>query len=140
MTDKQNFEKDINVPSKRRIMDDYNAKDCEQCSSDTVCCNCQNLAWYKLKEQLQAKEQECEELKQFLSKEPLAIQALQSAYSDYKKSSEVFFEMIGEYKQTLTEIKEIAEAESYLSPQSTRLLVHKILQKISECEGNDEKH
>ena len=37
-------------------------------------------------------------------------------------------------KQTLTEIKEIAEAESYLSPQSTRLLVHKILQKISEVE------
>ena len=39
--------------------------------------------------------------------------------------------------QTLNKIKEIAEAESYLSPQSTRLLVHKILQKISEVE--DEK-
>ena len=35
-------------------------------------------------------------------------------------------------KQTLTEIKEIAKAESYLSPQSTRLLVHNILQKINE--------
>lgn len=39
-------------------------------------------------------------------------------------------------KQTLAEIKEIAEAESYLSPQSTRLLVHKILQKISEYKGD----
>ena len=34
--------------------------------------------------------------------------------------------------KTLTEIKEIAKAESYLSPQSTRLLVHNILNKISE--------
>ena len=38
--------------------------------------------------------------------------------------------------KTLTEIKEIAEAESYLSPQSTRLLVHNILQKISEVEND----
>ena len=50
-------EKDI---KEERIMDDYNAKDCEQCSSDSVCCYCQNLAWYKLNEQLKAKEQECE--------------------------------------------------------------------------------
>ena len=41
-------------------------------------------------------------------------------------------------EQTLTEIKEIAEAESYLSPKTTRLLVHKILQKISECEVEDD--
>lgn len=48
--DKKNFEKDINVPSKRRIMDDYNAKDCEQCSPDSVCCYCKNIACYQLEE------------------------------------------------------------------------------------------
>lgn len=63
----------------------------------------------KLCGQLDQLKAENEDLKQFLSEEPLAIQALQSAYSDYKKRSEVFFEMIGENKQTLTEIKEITE-------------------------------
>ena len=45
------------------------------------------------------------------------------------------YQLLQEYdkmNQTLAEIKEIAKAESYLSPQSTRLLVHNILKKISE--------
>lgn len=50
-------------------------------------------------------------LEQFLSKEPLALQALQKGYASYKKSTDVFYEMIKKYKQTLQEIKEIAEHE-----------------------------
>ena len=46
-------------------------------------------------------------LEQFLSKEPLALQALQKGYASYKKSTDVFFEMVKEYKQTLQEIREI---------------------------------
>ena len=60
--DEQEFEKDINVPSKRKIMYDYNAIDCEQYSPDSVCCYCKNIACYKLEKQLEAKEQECERL------------------------------------------------------------------------------
>lgn len=52
---------------------------------------------------------ENDELKQFLSKEPLAIQALQQAYSDYKKRSDIFYEDNIKLKQALTEIKEITE-------------------------------
>lgn len=48
-------------------------------------------------------------LEQFLSKEPLALQALQKGYASYKKSTDVFYEMVKTYKQTLQEIKEIAE-------------------------------
>ena len=57
---KHNFEKDIDVPSKQKIMYDYNAKDCEQCSSDSVCCYCKNLTYYKLEEQLKVSEAQCE--------------------------------------------------------------------------------
>ncbi len=68
------------------------------------CKNC-----YELQKQLDQLKKENEELKQFLSKEPLALQALQTGYADYKKRSEVFFEMINQYKQTLEEIREIAQ-------------------------------
>ena len=101
-------------------------------------------------EELARKEQECGELKQFLSKEPLAIQALQSGYADYKKRSEVFFEMIKQYKQALREIEEIAKPQPYYidleqSKSATELeyayanivwnleqKLYDILQKISE--------
>ena len=63
----------------------------------------------KLETQLDQLKKENEELKQFLSKEPLALQALQTGYADYKKRSQVFFEMINQYKQTLEEIREIAD-------------------------------
>jgi DNA mismatch repair ATPase MutS len=61
-------------------------------------------------QQLDQLKAENEELRQFLSKEPLALQALQSAYASYKKSSEVWADIAKDYKQTLAEIKEIAEA------------------------------
>ena len=61
-------------------------------------------------------------LRQFLSKEPLALQALQSAYSSYKKSTDVFYEMVKQNKQTLAHIKEI-------------LLINK--RELEECLHND---
>lgn len=63
---KQKFEKDIDVPSKSKIMYDYNAKDCEQCNPDSVCCYCKNIAYYKLEEQLKAKEQKFDKVKLLL--------------------------------------------------------------------------
>lgn len=48
-------------------------------------------------------------LEQFLSKEPLALQALQKGYASYKESTDVFYQMVKTYKQTLQEIKAIAE-------------------------------
>lgn len=49
-------------PKNSKIMYDYNAKDCEQCSPDSVCCYCKNIACYKLEEQLKQKEQQCDNL------------------------------------------------------------------------------
>lgn len=56
-------------------------------------------------------------LEQFLSKEPLALQALQKGYASYKKSTDVFYEMVKEYKQTLQEIRTIAEELSCKHPE-----------------------
>lgn len=120
----------------KQIIIDYK-KLCENYSEEIGCygtfdgsCIKEQCFTYKLLQQLQAKEQECEELKKQLMQ---------------KSEIDMFFNAplegwssnpcdICRYKQTLTEIKEIAKAESYLSPQSTRLLVHNILQKISKYE------
>lgn len=83
-------------------------------------------------------------LRQFLSKEPLALQALQSGYASYKKSSDVFYEMVKQYKQTIAEIKEIVgiglvdglQSEEYSG--FLKILQAQVLQKISECEVNDD--
>ena len=83
----------------------------------------------ELKQQLDQLKAENDTLRQFLSKEPLALQALQSGYASYKKSSDVFYEMVKQYKQTLTEIKEIAEKRNYLDYSEC---LDDILQKISE--------
>lgn len=109
--DKKNFEKDINVPSKRRIMDDYNAKDCEQCSPDSVCCYCKNIACYQLEETI-----DC-------------LLKIQYQLADNNKK----------LRQTLTEIKEIAEKGHKEKGNLMRTWWFKdILQKISECEGNND--
>ena len=136
---------------------------CRACNSGagSPYCEYHKDCYYK---QLKRKEQECEilqmseneakeiiaelkaendTLRQFLSKEPLALQALQSAYSSYKKSADVFYEMVKQYKQTLTEIKEIAEyefkelmnAEDY---HNMTEILQQILQEISECEVENE--
>lgn len=66
MTDKQNFEKDINVPSKEiEYLDD--AKECGYCSSLNDCCYCKNLACYELEEQLDQLKTEKEELNNIIT-------------------------------------------------------------------------
>ena len=124
--DKKNFEKDINVPSERRIMDDYNAKDCEQCNSDSVCCYCKNIACYQLEETIDG------------------LLKIQYQLADNNKK----------LHQCLTEIKEIAEDliiitdeydNCYHKDECDKCLlgidgncqyikVEQILQKISEVE------
>ena len=100
------------------------------------CKNC-----YELQQQLDKLKAENDTLRQFLSKEPLALQALQSAYSSYKKSTDVFYEMVEQYKQTLVEIKEFLQsdycteiASCEFCAEAENCLNRKILQKISEHE------
>ena len=121
------YEKDI---KEKRIMDDYNAKDCEQCNPDSVCCYCQNIAWYKLKEQLKLKEQECEELKEQLESTKGLVKVgnrqlaealekneeLEKLYKAnkncFEKTEKLFDESEQErikLKQTLAEIKEVLQ-------------------------------
>ena len=90
-------------------------------------------------EALQARCNELELENRKLEAELEEIKTLKDMYFTFYKAKHddikgIFFK----YKQTLTEIKEIAEAESYLSPQSTRLLVHNILNKISEVIKDEE--
>ena len=59
---KQNFEKDIDVPSKN-IVYAQDAKDCEQYNTDNTdntCCTCRNREWHRLYEDYKRKEQECD--------------------------------------------------------------------------------
>ena len=132
MTDKQIIIDNVDVSGCEFYIDSKNLEfNCKQTPQSYFCKNQPNC-YYK---QLKRKEQECEELKK----------ELEAVYDDCKGcptcnealyNANLYAKECRELKQTLAEIKEIAEAESYLSPQSTRLLVHKILQKISECEDN----
>ena len=92
---------------------------------------------------LQAKEQECEGLTSKCSQ-------LEEEIKDWQKEVERI-QFIGSYgimdevkkntklEQTLTEIKEIAETCSFTDNDELLLSrLEQILQKISECEGNDE--
>lgn len=94
----------------------------------------------KVIEQLNQLKAENDTLRQFLSKEPLALRALQSGYASYKKSSDVFYEMVKQYKQTFTEIKEIAEnVQSFVDihlEDDVYTEMDKILQKISEVKDD----
>lgn len=69
---------------------------------------------YARKEQLQQLKKENKELKEFLSKEPLALQALQKAYSSYKKDTETLWGMLKEIKDRCE--KYIAD-EADLTPE-----------------------
>lgn len=60
---------------------------------------------------------------------------METSYNANLKLCKYQEQQINKLATCIEQIKEIAEAESYLSPQSTRLLVHKILQKISEYKG-----
>ena len=50
----------------KQITHTCDATDCEQYYPEHTCCHCRNAEWYGLKEQLKAKEQECEELKKII--------------------------------------------------------------------------
>jgi predicted nuclease with TOPRIM domain len=112
--------------------------------------------------QLKAKEQECEELKGDLwSKEEslkdyiehfnkasdeldqlkVENKELERKVESYKCSTNCYkYEQAEKYRQTLTEIKEIAENAYCLTNGTNKDMAQfakQILQKISECEGND---
>lgn len=124
-------------------------------------CTEKTNAIISLGEQLKRKEQECEKIKNWvkgmmfytdcsnwferfttafedwkndLTSQLDQLKAENKHLSEKEEEARHYLEEAEKFKNCLSEIKEIAEAESYLSPQSTRLLVHKILQKISECE------
>jgi hypothetical protein len=101
-------------------MYDYNAIDCEQCSSDSVCCSCKNIAYYKLAQQLKAKEQECEELK--------------NEYWKLEQGNDFLAEKNSKLKGCLIEIKEIAKNGCYDDCCMPLDELSIILQKISEVE------
>ena len=79
---------------------------------------------YVLEKQLKRKEQECEELKH-------KVELMMDCESC----------KVDEYKQTLTEIKDIAEKQVKRAPDGetfARPEIKQILQKISECEVNND--
>ncbi len=166
MTDKQIIINGVDVGWCKNY-NEANSKDCETlyiCAENPNC-------YYK---QLKAKEQECErlkrdyfkqnewlqeqkkeldqlkaendELRQFLSKEPLAIQALQKSYESYQKSTKVFSDWVKDYKQLITEIKELLKDicieeccfdwnktnKKHCGDCDCRFM--QLLEKISECE------
>ena len=90
----------------------------------------------KLEAKLKAKEQECEELKKEIAF------GNNGTLSD-KIRAEVFKELNNESKQlskALTQIKEIADKDfRHTAWEEYAKQLKQILQKISECEGNDEK-
>ncbi len=153
MTDKEqiinNFEKDINVPSKERIMidgcnvseclfyqsnfeEDYDVKIKHFCSNWHNSCESANNSNCYFK-QLARKTQECEELK--------------NEYWKLEQGNDFLAEKNSRLKGCLAEIKEIAEpfcnACQEFEPEkkgSNCMYCNygKILQKISECEVNND--
>ena len=123
MTDKQMIIDDVDV-SKCNYFNNTDKSYCEECCSEFGCaiCNDRPNCYYK---QLARKEQECDELKH-------EVELMMDCASC----------KVDEYKQTLTEIKEIAETISL--PMGTGkscnrvILAKQILQKISECEVENE--
>ena len=108
--------------SEKQITIDYKNL-CENCSKEVGCYNTfdgscikEQCFTYRLLQLLKAKEQECEELKH-------EVELMMDCASC----------KVDEYKQTLAEIKEIAE-DFYLDGEHVKdkYLAQEILQKISE--------
>ena len=135
MTDKQIIIDDVDV-SKCNYFNNTDKSYCEECCSEFGCaiCNDRPNCYYK---QLARKEQECEELKH-------EVELMMDCASC----------KVDEYKQTLTEIKEIAKVEIECKTyeiendcfNETRCkalnehigFIKQILQKINECEAKYE--
>ncbi len=84
----------------------------------------------KLQQQLDQLKVENEQLKK--------AEEYDSRYNDLQAEIDCGEKIISQLKQTLTEIKEIAEDNFYYLDCDYRWILEQILQKISECEGNDE--
>ena len=133
MTDKQIIIDNVDVSGceyyfdeKCRCMDASIMQDfysCPQCNSNP---NCSYKNWKR-------KEQECKKLN-------LKIIELNSMNETLKSECENcgHLDLYMKLKQTLTEIKEIAE-KGYESFQLTKLILDLILQTISECEVNNDR-
>ena len=89
--------------------------------------------YYKLYKQLKAKEQECEELKM---KNSILEDEYKILEDNWDSRTRDFEDVIDRYKQTLTEIKGICRFNFTMT--TTNLLAKTILQKISECEVENE--
>jgi hypothetical protein len=141
--------------SDKQIKYEQDAKDCELAKSGS-CCYCKNFACYQLEEQLEAYKMEAKEGKEINAE-------LNAENEEWKKANDCILTTLNviaegnkKLRQTLTEIKAIAkickchnaygcyeckyfddcEVEDEEIP--TRDVCKLILQKISECEGNDD--
>lgn len=139
MVDKENYEKDINVPHKEEIIidvDEYFKSVTDDYGRPiTYVVNHSNLREeiITLNKEFARKTQECEELKRLIAKQKNAkIQLSKLKDKQYKE----FCDM----KQTLIEIKEIAEENIRIADLEglngvyRRGLAKQILQKISKSE------
>lgn len=129
------------------------------------CANCPDCDFKKLSQQLKTKEQECERWKSNFNGKVSAIEELLKQLDQLKgeneelkktimykcpQCGEEYLSPIGaslyeeneKLKQTLTEIKEIAENAYCLTNGTNKDMANfakQILQKISECEVKNEK-
>ena len=111
----------------KQIIIDYKNL-CENYSKEVGCfgtfdgsCIKEQCFTYKLLQQLQAKEQECDRLKETFD----GLFKIQYKLADNNKK----------IRQCLTEIKELCQ--KHIKAEKI-VMANDILQKISECEGNDE--
>ena len=131
MSNKQIIIDDVDV-SKCNYFNNTDKSYCEECCSEFGCaiCNDRPNCYYK---QLARKEQECEELKRLIAKQKNAkIQLSKLKDKQYKE----FCDM----KQILIEIKDIAEKDfNHTCWKTYARQLKQILQKISECEVENER-
>ena len=122
---------------KQIIIDDVDINECEYClkmtkyrctiQRDVYKCLCEENPNCHYK-QLKRKEQECEELKEDRER-------WKSNFNGKVSAIEGLLHQLDQLKQTLAKIKEIAEKRNYLDYNEC---LDDILQKISECEVEDE--
>ena len=92
--------------------------------------------------QLKRKEQECEELKEDIERWKSNFNGKVSAIEELLQQLDQFKVKNIKNSKTLTEIKEIAEKQVKRSPDGetfARPEIKQILQKISECEVNNDR-
>ena len=128
----------------KQIIIDYKNL-CKNYSKEVGCyntfdgsCNKEQCFTYRLLQLLQAKEQECEELKKELMKKDEVNTFFNTPIEGWSNDPCG----ICRYKQTLAEIKEIVEKQVKRAPDGetfARPEIKQILQKISECELENEE-